>query len=92
MTPAFNHLSIRRSNTPSRFANAAIRSGAVDAVAFGSDFDGIPAAPIGLEGSDRFPHLVAALLGRGHPADRVIRFVRTNAERVLPTPSPEALA
>jgi membrane dipeptidase len=37
----------------------------VDHVGIGSDFDGIPDAPVGLEGVDRYPALLAELMRRG---------------------------
>jgi len=56
-----------------------------EAVAFGSDFDGISLVPSGLEGSHRFPHLLACLLRRGHSTGFLARFARSNALRVLET-------
>jgi membrane dipeptidase len=37
----------------------------VDHIGIGSDFDGIPDAPVGLEGVDRYPALLAELMRRG---------------------------
>ncbi len=54
-----------------------------DGVAIGSDFDGIPIGPKGLETAARIPHLVAALFRRGHKADLLRRLVRMNALRGL---------
>lgn len=55
-----------------------------EAVAFGSDFDGITRVPADLSGSDGFPALVATLLSRGHAPARVARFAGGNARRVFP--------
>lgn len=54
-----------------------------EAVAIGSDFDGIPIGPRGLEHAGRLPHLIAALLVRGHSAGRLARFAGDNARRRL---------
>ncbi len=54
-----------------------------EAVAIGSDFDGIPSGPVGLERADRLPRLFAALLSRGHARARLRRFARGNALRAL---------
>jgi len=37
----------------------------IDHVGLGSDFDGIPDAPVGLEGVDRYPELLEELMRRG---------------------------
>ena len=37
----------------------------IDHVGLGSDFDGIPDAPVGLEGVDRYPALLEELMRRG---------------------------
>lgn len=54
-----------------------------DAVAFGSDFDGIPDPPRELVDASEFPRLIACLLDRGHAATRIEKFARTNAVRAL---------
>jgi membrane dipeptidase len=41
------------------------RIAGVDHVGLGSDFDGIPDAPVGLEGVDRYPALLEELMRRG---------------------------
>jgi membrane dipeptidase len=54
-----------------------------ETVAIGSDFDGIPRGPIGLEGADRFPSLVARLLERGHATERDRKLAHANGRRIL---------
>ena len=41
----------------------------VDSIGLGSDFDGIPDAPVGLEGVDKYPALLAELARRGWSDD-----------------------
>lgn len=53
-----------------------------DHVGFGSDFDGISSTPEGLEGVEKFPQLVAALLGAGLSEDDVGKIVGGNLVRV----------
>ncbi len=59
------------------------RVAGTDALALGSDFDGIPFGPSGFEGAARFPLLVARLLERGHPPAHVAAFAGDNARRFL---------
>jgi membrane dipeptidase len=54
-----------------------------DTVAIGSDFDGIPRGPIGLDAADRFPALVARLLERGHGTERIRKLAHANGRRIL---------
>ena len=55
----------------------------VDHVGLGSDFDGIPAAPLGLEGVDRFPALLAELMRRGWSDADVAKVAGENVLRAL---------
>lgn len=55
----------------------------VDHVGIGSDFDGIPDAPQGLEGVDRFPALLAELMRRGWTDADVAKVAGSNVLRVL---------
>jgi membrane dipeptidase len=55
----------------------------VDHVGIGSDFDGIPDAPQGLEGADRYPALLAELLRRGWTDSDVAKVAGSNVLRVL---------
>ncbi len=60
-----------------------IRTAGVDHVGLGSDFDGIPFAPEGLDDVSRFPNLLAELLRRGHSDEDVEKIAGRNALRVL---------
>ena len=55
----------------------------VDHVGLGSDFDGIPAAPLGLESVDRFPALLAELMRRGWSDAEVAKVAGENVLRAL---------
>ncbi|MCL2232799.1 MAG: dipeptidase [Treponema sp.] len=54
-----------------------------DCIALGSDFDGIPAAPEGVGGSDFYPFLEAELRNRGHSESRIGKIFNGNFLRVL---------
>ena len=53
-------------------------------VGLGSDFDGIPAPPQGLEGPHRFPALAAALKERGYSDAAIAQIMGENLLRLLP--------
>lgn len=53
-------------------------------VGIGSDFDGIPAGPRGLEGPHRFPDLALALKERGYEDKDIRNIMGANFLRVLP--------
>jgi membrane dipeptidase len=55
----------------------------VDHVGLGSDFDGIPDAPRGLEGVDRYPALLAELMRRGWSDGDVAKVAGENVLRVM---------
>jgi len=55
----------------------------VDHVGLGSDFDGIPAAPVGLEGVDRYPALLEELMRRGWTDTDVAKVAGENVLRVM---------
>lgn len=55
----------------------------VDHVGIGSDFDGIPETPVGLEGVDRFPALLAELMRRGWSDADVAKLAGGNVLRVM---------
>jgi membrane dipeptidase len=55
----------------------------VDHVAYGSDFDGISSAPVGLEDVSTFPALTAELLRRGYSDDDVKKVLGLNLLRVM---------
>jgi membrane dipeptidase len=54
-----------------------------DCVALGSDFDGIPAAPQGVTGSDFYPVLEAELKSRGYSEQRIEKIFSANFLRLL---------
>jgi len=55
----------------------------VEHVGLGSDYDGIPAPPDGLEDVSTFPRLVAGLLRRGYSEEQIKLIVGGNVLRVL---------
>jgi membrane dipeptidase len=55
----------------------------VDHVGLGSDFDGIPEAPEGLEGVDRYPALLAELMRRGWSDEDIAKLGGGNVLRVM---------
>jgi membrane dipeptidase len=59
------------------------RVAGVDCVGIGSDFDGIPDTPQGLEGVDQFPALFAELARRGWSDDDLARLAGGNMLRVM---------
>jgi membrane dipeptidase len=59
------------------------RVAGIDHVGLGSDFDGIPVTPVGLEGVDKYPDLLAELMRRGWTDDEVAKLAGENILRVL---------
>ena len=55
----------------------------VDHVCLGSDFDGVPALPVGLENVAKLPALTAALRARGFSPEDVDKILGGNVLRVL---------
>ena len=55
----------------------------IDHVGLGSDFDGIPDTPKGLEGVDRYPALLAELMRRGWSDEDIAKLAGGNILRVL---------
>src|SRR5580693_183598 len=55
----------------------------VDHVGLGSDFDGIPDAPVGLEGVDRYPALLGELMRRGWSDADIGKLAGENVLRVM---------
>ena len=60
----------------------------VDHVCLGSDFDGIPLAPVGLDDATRLPDLTAELLRRGMSEAEVRKVLGENLLRVLDANAP----
>ena len=54
-----------------------------DCVGLGSDFDGIPEAPQGLDGVDKYPALIAELARRGWTHDDLVKVTGGNLLRVM---------
>jgi membrane dipeptidase len=61
----------------------AVKVGGVDHVGIGSDFDGIPCAPVGLEDVSKFPNLTRALLEKGYSAGDIRKIYGGNLLRVM---------
>jgi membrane dipeptidase len=59
------------------------RTAGVDHVGIGSDFDGMPDTPLGLEGVDRYPALLAELMRRGWSDSDVAKVAGGNVLRLL---------
>jgi membrane dipeptidase len=59
------------------------RIAGVDHVCLGSDFDGVPAMPAGLEDVSKLPFITRELLRRGFSPDDVRRVLGANVLRVL---------
>jgi membrane dipeptidase len=55
----------------------------VDHVGLGSDFDGIPDAPVGLEGVDRYPALLEELMRRGWSDADIAKLAGENLLRAM---------
>jgi membrane dipeptidase len=55
----------------------------IDHVGLGSDFDGIPLTPTGLEGVDKYPDLLAELMRRGWTDDQIAKVAGENILRAL---------
>jgi membrane dipeptidase len=62
----------------------------VDHVCLGSDFDGIPATPSGLEDVSKLPALTAELRGRGYGPGELEKILGGNVLRVLAANEPAA--
>lgn len=55
----------------------------VDAIGIGSDFDGIPCAPIGLDDVSKFPNLTRALLEKGYTPAEIKKIYGGNTLRLM---------
>jgi membrane dipeptidase len=55
----------------------------IDHVGLGSDFDGIPDAPVGLEGVDKYPALLEELMRRGWTDGDIAKLSGENVLRVM---------
>jgi membrane dipeptidase len=61
----------------------AVKLAGIDAVGIGSDFDGIPCAPKGLEDVSKFPSLTRALLEKGYSAEDIRKIYGGNTLRLM---------
>ena len=55
----------------------------IDHVGLGSDFDGMPDTPVGLEGVDRYPALLTALMRMGWTDSDIAKLAGENLLRVM---------
>jgi membrane dipeptidase len=55
----------------------------VDHVGLGSDFDGIPDTPVGLEGVDKYPALLEELMRRGWNDTDIAKLAGENLLRAM---------
>lgn len=60
-----------------------VKAMGVDHVALGSDYDGIPQAPLGLEDVSKLPNLTGGLQRRGYTAEQIHKILGGNALRVF---------
>jgi membrane dipeptidase len=61
----------------------AIEVAGIDHVGLGSDFDGVPSLPVGMEDATRLPWITYGLLKRGHSEEDVRKVLGGNALRLL---------
>lgn len=59
------------------------RVAGIDHVDIGGDFDGVDALPVGLEGVDDYPALLAELMGRGWSEADIRKLAGENVLRVM---------
>jgi membrane dipeptidase len=60
-----------------------VKIAGVDAVGLGSDFDGVPCTPAGLDDVSKFPNLTRALLEKGYSADDLRKIYGGNTLRLM---------
>jgi membrane dipeptidase len=90
ITPAYQRAADRGDASPPRgtvsdvadHVDHVVRLVGIDHVGLGSDFDGVPSVPVGLEDVSRYPALVAELLRRGYAEDDVRKLLGENLLRV----------
>lgn len=61
----------------------AVKAGGIDAVGLGSDFDGVPCTPAGLDDVSKFPALTRALLEKGYSESSIRKIYSGNLLRVM---------
>ena len=72
----------------SRLVDHVAKVAGIDHVCLGSDFDGVPATPVGLEDVSKLPALTAELRRRGYAPDDVEKILGGNVLRVLAANEP----
>jgi membrane dipeptidase len=60
-----------------------IRIAGIDHVGIGSDYDGVPRLPVGLEDVSTYPRITQELLNRGHTREAIHKILGDNVMRVL---------
>ncbi len=60
-----------------------IKVAGIDHVGIGSDYDGIPRVPVGLEDVSKFPAITQSLLDRGYNKEQIHKILGGNVLRVL---------
>ncbi len=60
-----------------------VKIAGIGAVGIGSDFDGIPAVPVGIEDVSKFPNLTRALEARGYKTDQIRQIYSGNFLRFM---------
>lgn len=61
----------------------AVKTGGIDTVGLGSDFDGVPCTPAGLDDVSKFPALTRALLEKGYSEADIHKIYGGNLLRVM---------
>ena len=60
-----------------------IKVAGIDHVGIGSDYDGVPRLPVGLEDVSTYPRITQEMLNRGHKREAIHKLVGGNVMRVL---------
>lgn len=60
-----------------------IQVAGIDHVGIGSDFDGVPRLPVGLEDASTYPRITQELLNRGYNKEQIHKILGGNALRLL---------
>ena len=61
----------------------AVKKIGIDHVGLGGDYDGVDSLPVGLEGVDAYPRLLAALMANGWAEADIRKLAGENALRVM---------
>ena len=60
-----------------------VKVAGIDHVGIGSDYDGVPRLPIGLEDASTYPRITQELLNRGYQREQIHKILGENALRIL---------